>query len=176
MKRNYWRGKEKHGWSNCKRGCRPYRCRRPSDSNCTERQVNAALYIAWVKRWMLCLIEFVEWWPSRTAHSTFGISVIPSGTEIALISGNLSHVNSCILMLKWDVVLPSPFKCARLSINISSISKNTLGKKNVFKSSIPSALLLHATVFTSVKLVIKGSSWKFESMLSNVVIIPHLAD
>ncbi|XP_010564789.1 PREDICTED: DDB1- and CUL4-associated factor 4 isoform X2 [Haliaeetus leucocephalus] len=37
MKRNYWRGKEKHGWSNRKHSYHPHRYRRPSHNNCTER-------------------------------------------------------------------------------------------------------------------------------------------
>ncbi|XP_068018257.1 DDB1- and CUL4-associated factor 4 isoform X1 [Melanerpes formicivorus] len=37
MKRNYWRGKEKHGWNNHKHSYRPRRYRRPNRSNCTER-------------------------------------------------------------------------------------------------------------------------------------------
>ncbi|XP_069714368.1 DDB1- and CUL4-associated factor 4 [Phaenicophaeus curvirostris] len=38
MKRNYWRGKEKHGWSTRKHSYRPHRYGRPSHNNCIERQ------------------------------------------------------------------------------------------------------------------------------------------
>lgn len=38
------------------------------------------------------------------------------------------------------------------------------------------ACLFQASESTGVKSVIKGSSWMFESMVSNVVKMPHLAD
>lgn len=143
MRRNYRRGRERRGWSSHKRSHHPLRQRRPGHNNRAQRQVRAACAYHGLSRWVLRLIKCAEWWLSRIERVAIWrfcgqyfwssiISVIRTGSGIALISESLLCVDNCTLIFNWDAVpLASPFSCALSSINPSSICKDSSGKKNI---------------------------------------------
>lgn len=143
MRRNYRRGKERRGWSSHKRSHHPHRHRRASHSSRAQRQVraqrgfsagSAAAACAWLNVQNRDSLELRGLPPEDLVDNTSGVSVIPTGSGIALISGSLLCVHDGTLMLDWDAApWGSPCSSA-LCINPSSTCKDSSGKKNTITS------------------------------------------